>query len=517
MGSSLAPTPSVGRVESVTNEICLVHHLPDVKLSSLVEFSSGSKGIVIGFDTSKAQIITLDNYMGVKKGDLVRVIDSGLKVPVGNQLLGRVLDPLCLPLDGLGIIDTDQKRYIESPAKPLYHRSWVDKPLMTGYLLIDSQIPVGLGQRELLVGEKKAGSADVAAEIINNQARIGAAIKTVYVTIDAESAATKRRIEYLRSTGALKNTVVIVGRTSESASLNYVAPMTGMTIAEWFASNGEDVLIIFDNLTRHAKAYRHLSLLLNRPASREAYPGDIFYLHSRLLERSGAFSKEAGGGSITALPIVETQSEEATDFITTNLMSITDGHILFRQSLANRGMQPAIDSGFSVSRIGGRAQHPLIRELSDELRHIVTRYNEVERFLAFGSDLSSSTIDVIEKGKRAYSLFYQPAGQAYSVDQQVLLMQFLLSSQALRWSNQQMPEVKRQLLEYAVKPEQKPILDKACALNDAPTAKELINSILDDFRKDPHTVKPAKRDHQLIAETETIASLLRDDAGSQNG
>ncbi|MDB5182154.1 MAG: hypothetical protein JWP13_917, partial [Candidatus Saccharibacteria bacterium] len=445
---SASAIEAVGRIESVTNEICIVKGLLDVALNNLVEFSSGGQGIVLGFTTDYAQVIILSEYNKLKKGDLVKVVDDSVKVPVTGRLLGRVINPLGKPLDGLGDVMTDEKRVIESDAKPIYQRAIINRPFRTGYMLIDTQIPIGLGQRELLLGERKVGNDDVAIDIICNQAKNNTGVVCVYVAIDAETAATKRRIERLQETGALKNTVVVVGRTSESASLNYIAPMTGVTIAEWFAAQNRDVLIVFDNLTRHAKVYRQLSLLLNRPASREAYPGDIFYLHSRLLERCGAFNESAGGGSITALPVVETQTEEATDFITTNLMSITDGHLLFKLNLSNRGMQPPIDSGFSVSRIGGRAQDPVLRALSVQLKQIIVEYSELERFLSFGNDMRQDTREKIELGRRAESMFYQTHDQCYSPDQQNILAQFVISKRALKWPNEQMEEIKEHLLHF---------------------------------------------------------------------
>src|SRR5690606_11431453 len=255
-----------------------------------------------------------------------------------------------------------------------------------------------------------------------NQAKIKSGVLGIYVAIDADTSSTKRRIQRLRDTGAIDQCVVIVSRSSDPASLNYIAPMVGASIAEAFAAKNRDVVIIFDNLTSHAKVYRQISLLLGRPAGREAYPGDIFYLHARLLERCGAFNAAAGGGSITALPIVETQSDEITDYITTNLMSITDGHILFRQNLANKGIQPAIDSGFSVSRIAGRAQSPVMRGLSDQLKRLMIQYNEVERYMAFGTELQGDAQEYIDLGRRTLSLFNQSYEETYHPYQQIVLI-----------------------------------------------------------------------------------------------
>jgi F-type H+-transporting ATPase subunit alpha len=508
---------TVGRVESVTNEICIVKGLLDVALNNLVEFSSGGQGIVLGFTTDYAQIIILSDYGKLKKGDLVKVIDDSIKIPVTKRLLGRVINPLGKPMDGLGDVMSDEKRMIESNAKPIYQRAIINRPLKTGYMVIDTQIPIGLGQRELLLGERKVGMDEMAIDIICNQAKIRTGVVSIYVAIDAEAAATKRRIERLSRSGALANTVVIVGRTSESASLNYIAPMVGVTIAEWFASQNQDVLIVFDNLTRHAKVYRQLSLLLNRPASREAYPGDIFYLHSRLLERCGAFNETAGGGSITALPVVETQTEEATDFITTNLMSITDGHLLFKLNLANRGVQPPIDSGFSVSRIGGRAQEKVLRELSVKLKQIIIEYSELEHFLSFGNDLRQDTRQKIDLGKRVQGIFNQSHDDCLLPQHEVLLAQFIISQRALRWPESQMDEIRLNLVEFSSKPPYADLLQKAYLSPDLATALPFLEEILSSYEKAPTTPKPIEQKKVITAETETITGILRDNVGKLNG
>lgn len=513
MDPSSVAVDSIGRVESVTNEICVVRGLTGVALNNLVEFSSGGRGIVLGFNTDHAQVIVLKDYALLKKGDLVKIIDTSVKIAVTERLLGRVIDPLGNPLDGLGDIISDEKRTIEAAAKPIYQRALINKPLHTGYLTIDSQIPIGLGQRELLLGERKAGNDDLAVDVICNQAKNNTGVTCIYVAIDAESAATKRRIERIQNAGALANTVVILGRTSESASINYIAPMVGATLAEWFASKNKDVLLVLDNMTRHAKVYRQLSLLLNRPASREAYPGDIFYLHSRLLERCGAFNEQAGGGTITALPVVETQTEEATDYITTNLMSITDGHVLFKHNLSNRGIQPPIDTGFSVSRIGGRAQDPIMRALSIKFKQIIISYSELERFLSFGSDLREETRDVIELGKRAQSMLYQTHDQCYSSEEEILLIYFVNSKRAVYWQNEQMEEIKVLLLAFAHGPQYQKLLQAAALAANLETAKQYLDEILNSFQNDPNTPKPAERQAVITAETDTITSLLRDNQG----
>ncbi len=505
---------NLGRVELVRSEICIVKGIQNVGLGNVVSFSSGAQGIVLGFNREDAEVAMLSSFNQVKKGDLVRVIAERMTINIGNELLGRVIDPLGVPLDGMGTIDISHSTHypIEATARPVYQRAIIDRPLQTGYLTIDSQIPIGLGQRELLLGEKKSGQNDLAIDIICNQARLNTELLCVYVAVDAETAAAKRRIERLEKHGGLARTVVVMGRTAEAASLNYIAPMVGVTIAEWFAAQGRDVLIVFDDLTRHAKVYRQMSLLLERPASREAYPGDVFYLHSRLLERCGAFSDDVGGGTITALPIVETQTEDATDYITTNLMSITDGHVLFRQTLANQGNQPPIDSGFSVSRIGGRAQQPLVRILSEKLKGVMIRYEEVARFMSFGTDLGADSLAAYDLGRHAQTLFQQSHDDYYTSIEQCVLMYLVVSEQAKIWSDGQIPEVRRQLLDFINKKPYTDILNSALLTIPYDHAQVVLKECLGDFIKLESTVKPVQRAKRLVAEIETLDDLLKNES-----
>jgi len=504
---------NIGRVDSVRNEICFVTALEGVGLGNVVSFSSGARGLVLGFEGTRAEVIMLHGFAQVKKGDLVRVSAPLMTTKVSNALLGRVIDPLGTPLDGLGEVETYEgvDLPIESPARPIYQRAIINRPLVTGYMVIDSQIPIGLGQRELLLGEKKSGQTDTAIDILCNQAKLDTGLIPIYVAIDAETAGTKRRIERLEKSGALKNGLVIVGRTAQAAALNYIAPMVGVTIAEWFASKGKNVLIVFDDLTRHAKVYRQIALLLGRPASREAYPGDIFYLHSRLLERCGSFNAMAGSGTITGLPIVESQSEEATDYVTTNLMSITDGHVLFRQTLANRGNRPPIDSGFSVSRIGGRAQMPLIRTLSEKLKEIIIRYEEVIRFMAFGSDLSESARPAYEIGIRASNIFQQDHNDGYSNVQQAVLMYFIISRTANSWSEDQMPALCKYIADMVTNKPYSDVLNQSMLAMPFDHAEILLKEFMVDLAKAPGVPVRAERKERLVAETETLEGVLRND------
>lgn len=509
----------LGIVELVRGEICVVRGFAAIGLGNVVRFSSGAKGTVLGFSRGDAEIAMLNNSARVKKGDLVRVVAEKMSISVNAALLGRVINPLGEPLDGKGAVETptDAMYSIEALARPVHQRARVNRPFESGYLIIDSQIPLGLGQRELILGEKKSGQNDLAIDIICNQARMNTDIICVYVGIDTEAATAKRRIQRLEEQGALANTVSVIGRSSQAASLNYIAPMVGMTIAEWFSAQGKNVLIVFDDLTRHAKVYRQLSLLLERPASREAYPGDVFYLHSRLLERCGAFNASAGGGTITALPIVEAQSEDATDYITTNLMSITDGHILLRQSLANQGNQPPIDSGFSVSRIGGQAQSPLMRKLSEQLKGAIIHYEEVSKFMSFGSDLPTETLEVYNLGRSILQTFQQDHDVYYTLTEQCAIMYLAVSKKILRWSEEQIGVVIEQFVAFMRRPPYAEILNESILATPFDYAKITLEECVNDFIKDPNTLQPGQKQERLVAELETVSSLLQDNKEMLDG
>lgn len=508
-----SPVSSIGRVESVRDEVCIVRGIQGAGLGNVVSFSSGAVGFIIGFNESNVEIVMLESLNQVKKGDLVRIIADRITVSIGASLLGRVINPLGVPLDGLGKVEVlNGATYpIEASAKPVYQRVVIDRPLPTGFLTIDSQIPIGLGQRELLLGEKKSGQNNLAVDVICNQSRLKTGVVCVYVVIDAETAGAKRRVERLQEQGALANTVVVMGRTAEAAALNYIAPMSAVTIAEWFAAQGKDVLIVFDNLTSHAKVYRQMSLLLERPASREAYPGDVFYLHSRLLERCGAFTREAGGGTITALPIVETQTEDVTDFITTNLMSITDGHVLFRQTLANKGSQPPIDNGFSVSRVGSKAQLPLVRELSERFRSVIVRYEEVASSMSFRGDISSEFAVIYELGLRADAILQQGHDDYYSAIEQCVLMYLVISEEVKRWDESQIKEVRQQLIQFIHHAPYDTILNQTVLEMAYEHAEVVLKECVSDFIKNPSTLQPVEKAAPLSAEIESIEGILQSD------
>lgn len=505
----------VGRVELVRGEICIVRGIDGVGLGNTVAFSSGAQGIVLGFKKTDAEVAMLSTAIQVRRGDLVRVSAERMTIGAGEGLLGRVINPTGEPLDGKGIIEVSQNDQmpIEAVARPIYQRAKINKTFNTGYLTIDSQIPLGLGQRELLLGERNTGQNSIAIDIMCNQTRMNTGVICVYVGIDSEAPSTKRYIKRLSDQGAIENSVVVVGRSSESATMNYIAPMAGTAIAEWFANRGKNVLIVYDNLTSHAKVYRQISLLLERPASREAYPGDIFYLHSRLLERSGSFNDSAGGGTITALPIVETQNEEVTDYITTNLMSITDGHILFRQSLMNKGDQPPIDSGFSVSRIGGQAQLPLVRQLSEKIKGVLIQYEEVSKFMSFGTDLATESLSAYDLGLFTHIVMQQSHDTHYNALEECVLMHLIVSEKIRRWSEDQIATVVSQLISFIRNEPYVSVLNTTITTATYANAIPALDDCIDSFINNPDTIKPVEKHERLVAEIETVSDLLRNDEG----
>jgi F-type H+-transporting ATPase subunit alpha len=501
---------NIGRVESVANEICFVSGFSEVGLNNILEFSSGDRGLVFGFSQNLTQVVIIGNYRNIKKGDLVKISQEFFKINFSEKLLGRIINPLGDPLDDRSPIESEKSLYIDSPAKKVSERAQVAVQLQTGFLAIDSQIPVGLGQRELLIGDKKIGKSDLGIATIGHNRKIGSGLVSIYVAIDAQTTAVKRRITQLDSYDARGDAVVIVGRASDAAILNYLAPMTAVTIAEEFARRGRDVLVIFDNLTRHAKIYRQLSLLLKRSPGREAYPGDVFYLHARLLERCGKFSDTVGGGSITAMPVVETQGEEITDYITTNLMSITDGHILFSQSLANRGVRPAIDGSFSVTRIGGRVQLKLLRYLSDQLKGTIVRYNEVEKFAMFGTELQQETLDVIDLGKKITALFNQTSQETFNAFEQVVILDFVVSKKIMNYDLESIPTLRKQLLKFLAADKYKTLSNDIFKMEGIDEAMIKLDEVVSSFIASPDTIAQKEQKVVTKAEKETIIDVLND-------
>lgn len=395
----------IGRVINVGDGIAQVSGLTNLMLNELVLFENGSLGMAFNLEANNCGIVMLGEFSNLKEGSIVKRTKEVVSVPVGNELLGRVVDALGNPIDGLGPIGSNKIMPIERVAPGVMARESVNEPLETGTLAIDSMFPIGKGQRELIIGDKQTGKTTVAIDAIINQK--GKNVKCIYVFIGQKNSTIVQFINILQQHNAMEYTTIVSSGASDLPSLNYLAPFTGITIAEEWMKNGDDVLIIYDDLSKHAISYRTISLLLRRPPGREAFPGDIFYLHSRLLERSGKVTEEHGGGSITALPIIETEAGDISAYIPTNVISITDGQLFMQSNLFNSGQRPAIDAGLSVSRVGSAAQIKAIKKTSGSLKLDLAQYRELDAFSQFGSDLDKETKEILEHGKKVMKLIKQ--------------------------------------------------------------------------------------------------------------
>lgn len=408
----------VGSVIQVGDGIALVYGLDQVMASELLEFSNGVLGIAFNLESDHVGVVLMGDDKGIKEGDLVKRLKRIIEVPVGDGMLGRVVNALGQPIDGLGPIHTTSSRPIERVAPGVMTRQKVDQPVQTGLKIIDSMIPIGRGQRELIIGDRQTGKTAIAIDTIINQKDSG--ILCIYVAIGQKASTVAQIVEKLRLAEAMAYTVVVASSASELAPLQYVAPYAGCAIGEHWMEEGKDVLIIYDDLSKHAVAYRTLSLLLRRPPGREAYPGDVFYLHSRLLERAAKLNQDYGGGSLTALPIIETQAGDISAYIPTNVISITDGQLFLQNELFNSGIRPAVDSGLSVSRVGSAAQIKAMKQVSSSLKLDLAQYHELLAFAQFGSDLDANTKAIIDNGARITELLVQKQYQPMAVYQQVL-------------------------------------------------------------------------------------------------
>lgn len=410
---------AVGTVQHVGNGVATLSGLPKSQTYELVTFPTGVQGMILNLDQTSVDVILLGPSEGIQGGDLVTATGEQLKIAVGHNILGRIVDPLATPLDDRGPIESTEYWFMERQAPGIIDRAPVNVPLQTGWKMIDALVPIGRGQRELIIGDRQTGKTTLAVDTIINQQDKGVAC--FYVAIGQKKSTTLGIIESLQRAGAMEYTTVVLSSPDDPPALRYLAPYAGCTMAESIMQEGRDVLIVYDDLTKHADAYRELSLLLRRPPGREAYPGDIFYLHSRLLERACRLNEENGGGSLTALPVVETQRGNVAGYIPTNLISITDGQILLDSELFNRGIKPAIDAGISVSRVGGAAQVPAMRQLAANLRLELAQYEEVARFARFGTEVDESTQMQIHRGERWRTLLLQPPHKPMPLSVQIML------------------------------------------------------------------------------------------------
>lgn len=410
----------VGTVQHIGNGVATLSGLQSVRTDELVLFPTGVQGLALNLERDSVDVILLGADENIRGGDLVLATGNRLRVPVGTKLLGRVINPLGTPLDGKGDIRAADFQYLERNAPGIVERAPIDEPLQMGNKLIDALLPIGKGQRELIVGDRQTGKTSLAIDAILNQRE--SEVDCVYVAIGQKKSSTLAVIETLQEFGALSYTTIVMSSSDDPPAMRYLAPYAGCTIAEYFLGLGRNVLIIYDDLSKHADSYRELSLLLRRPPGREAYPGDIFYLHSRLLERACKLNDAEGGGSLTALPIVEVQRGNISAYVPTNLISITDGQIILDRNLFNSGIKPAIDIGRSVSRVGGAAQIKAMRSVSGDLRLQLAQYEEVAQFSRFGTELDLATQRQIERGKRLQQLLIQGVHKPISVELQVVIL-----------------------------------------------------------------------------------------------
>ena len=473
--SSQLDVSDVGTVIQVADGIARVHGLENAMQGELLQFPGDVYGMVLNLEEDNVGVVLLGSASNIEEGDIVKTTGRVVEVPVGDALLGRVVNSLGQPIDGKGPVQTDKFRKIERVASGVITRKSVDTPLQTGIKAIDSMVPIGRGQRELIIGDRQTGKTAIAIDTIINQK--GQNVKCIYVAIGQKASTVANIVKTLEEFGAMAYTTVVVSTASDLAPLQYIAPYAGCAIGEEWMENGEDVLVVYDDLSKHAAAYRTLSLLLKRPPGREAYPGDVFYLHSRLLERASRLSDDLGGGSLTALPIIETQAGDVSAYIPTNVISITDGQIYLETEMFNSGFRPAINAGLSVSRVGGAAQIKAIKKIAAPIRVELAQYRELASFAQFGSELDASTKEQLAQGERIREVLKQPQYQPMPVEYQVIIIyaatkKYLLdipTSQVLAFEKElfqyidtKYPEIPKSIRETKeMKPETEELLKKA--------------------------------------------------------
>ena len=410
----------VGTVIQVADGIARVHGLENAMQGELLEFPGEVYGMVMNLEEDNVGAVLLGSAKNINEGDTVKTTGRVVEVPVGDAMIGRVVNALGQPIDGKGPIQTDKFRRVERVASGVITRKSVDTPLQTGIKAIDAMVPIGRGQRELIIGDRQTGKTAIAIDTIINQK--GQNVKCIYVAIGQKASTVASIVKTLEEFGAMSYTTIVAATASELAPLQYIAPYAGCAIGEEWMENGEDVLVIYDDLSKHAAAYRTLSLLLRRPPGREAYPGDVFYLHSRLLERAARMNEEYGGGSLTALPIIETQAGDVSAYIPTNVISITDGQIYLETEMFNAGFRPAVNAGLSVSRVGGSAQIKAMKKIAGPIRTELAQYRELASFAQFGSDLDADTAERLAQGVRIKEILKQPQYQPLPVEYQVMII-----------------------------------------------------------------------------------------------
>lgn len=437
---------NVGTVVTVGDGISRVHGLDNCMSGELLEFENGTMGMALNLEQDFVGVVLLGTDEGIKEGGQVKRTEKIVSVPVGEELIGRVVNALGNPIDGKGAILSKESRPIESPAFGIITRQKVDRPLQTGIKAIDSMIPIGRGQRELIIGDRQTGKTAIALDTIINQK--GKGVICIYTAIGQKRSTVANVVDILTKAGAMDYTIVVSATASEMAPLQYIAPYSAVAMAEHFMLQGKDVLCVYDDLSKHAVAYRTMSLLLKRPTGREAYPGDVFYLHSRLLERACNLNKEYGGGSITALPIIETQAGDVSAYIPTNVISITDGQIYLESELFFSGIRPAVNPGISVSRVGGTAQIKAMKKVSGSLKLLYSQYRELQSFSQFGSDLDKDTKERLAQGERIVEVLKQGRNSPVSVEHQVIIIYAVVNNYLKKIAVEDVSEFEKDLFDY---------------------------------------------------------------------
>ena len=444
--SSHMSVAEVGTVIQVADGIARIHGLEKAMQGELLEFPHGVRGMVLNLEEDNVGAVLLGDATNIEEGDIVKTTGTVVEVPVGDEMIGRVVNALGQPIDGKGPISSRKFRKIERVASGVINRKSVDTPLQTGIKAIDSMVPIGRGQRELIIGDRQTGKTAIAIDTIINQK--GQNVKCIYVAIGQKASTVANIVKTLEENGAMDYTTVVASTSSELAPLQYIAPYSGCAIGEEWMENGEDVLIIYDDLSKHATAYRTLSLLLRRPPGREAYPGDVFYLHSRLLERAARLSDELGGGSLTALPIIETQAGDVSAYIPTNVISITDGQIYLETEMFNAGFRPAVNAGLSVSRVGGSAQIKAMKKIAAPIRVELAQFRELASFAQFGSELDADTKEKLAQGERIREVLKQPQYAPVPVEYQVIILYAATRKHLLDIPTEKVLEFEEALFEY---------------------------------------------------------------------
>ena len=494
-GAKTAPgRQNVGFIREVGDGVAKVEGLTDAMVNEMLDFGGGITGIALDLDETEVGVIVLGDYTKLEEGDEVRATGKLLQVPVGKSLLGRVVNTLGEPVDGKGPIKSDVAYPVEKMAPGILRRRPIRQPVQTGIMPIDAMIPVGRGQRELIIGDRSTGKTSICIDTIINQARLNKAAETsgdkeyrplycIYVAVGQKQSSIARLIAVLEEAGALPYTIIVASPAADSAANQYLAPFAGTAMGEWFMDNGMDALIVYDDLSKHAVAYRQVSLVLKRPSGREAFPGDVFYLHSRLLERSARVGEKYGNGSLTALPIIETQAGDVSAYIPTNVISITDGQIYLETDLFYQGMRPAISVGLSVSRVGSAAQLKAMKQVAGQLKGDLAQFREMAAFAQFGSELDAKTLAQIDRGKRIMEIFKQPQYDPIPVEVQVAVLWAVQRGYLDNVAVDRVKEFQLSLTEYLTTRE--PVLLKRITtqgnLDDALNAE--LKSVMDRFKE----------------------------------